>query len=87
MIIQVTKADIRAGICGDCHQCPVAQAIANDLKVSRDDIFVAADHIKVLSVVYPTPVRVRRFVRKFDGGDKVEPFAFHLRRCEQRAAA
>lgn len=86
MIIRVTRADINEGFCGDCHACPVALAIANELKVESDDIMVTPHTIRVLDVAYRVPVRVARFIRAFDGGSDVKPFAFYLRR-EMKAAA
>ena len=87
MLIQVTKADIDEGACGDCHGCPVALAIANTLKVASDNILVTPHTIQVLGAAYRVPVRVQRFIRRFDGGSDVKPFAFQLRRQEVRRAA
>jgi hypothetical protein len=87
MLIRVTKADIDEGICGDCHGCPVALVIATTLKVETDKVIVTPHTIHVLDVAYRVPVRVQRFIRRFDGGLEVQPFAFQLRREPLRRAA
>ena len=81
MNISVTRADINEGLVSNCHQCPIALAIHNTLKVELNDIVVTPAKISVLNVKYETPVRAARFIRKFDGGDKVQPFTFRLRRA------
>lgn len=88
MIVHVTRADVNEGICGDPSNCPVALAIANTLKVDHHKVVVTPLLITVNAEPYRTPVRVRAFIRKFDGGDPVKPFAFRLQRqTEVKAAA
>ena len=81
MNITLSKKDINEGIVAHCHQCPVALAIHNTLKVELNDIVVTPVQISVLDMKYRVPTRVARFIRAFDGGSDVRPFAFRLQRA------
>jgi hypothetical protein len=66
--VNVTVADIRAGIADNCHLCPIALALHRATKddharVSQLDYDLG---IYVWAGVIPAPYQVRRFVMAFD---------------------
>jgi hypothetical protein len=89
VLVHVTNDDIRNGECLSCHACPVALAIRRKLSAWRPQpgVSVGAQTIVVDGYRFVTPVRVTRFIRRFDGGDTVQPFAFRLRAEELKQAA
>jgi hypothetical protein len=81
MIINVTQNHIDEGVIEDCHHCPVAKAICEQvpqctyIEVCNDTIRIdaAGRHLTL-----KTRADVSRFIDDFDGAGKVEPFSFEL---------
>jgi hypothetical protein len=83
--IEVTEKDISLGIPRLIGSCPVAKAIKRTIEhsicaVGEDFIVVQIEHAQHIFSLYgmPPPPDVQIFVRKFDRGEPVEPFSFHL---------
>ena len=81
-IIRVTKKDIAHGKVR-FDLCPVAVALSRtlDARVQVYGFCITIERFNPRSVhiVGQVPLAVRRFVRRFDRGDPVEPFSFRLR--------
>ena len=77
--VRVTQEHINGGTRNDCGCCPVALALIDML---YECVRVDATHIEIrigTSVRgFLTPLEVAIFVRKYDGGEEVEPFEFEL---------
>lgn len=76
VMVQVTKADIDAGLRGWCRSCPIALALNRALGCSvsvRNDHFVVLDKPKRK---IPLHVAAELFVEMFDDGRIVHPFEF-----------
>ena len=73
--VEVTAADIATGEPTFCRSCPVALALlrAGFTRVSVGESIAAAEFGEV-----PLPRKVASFVRHFDRGRPVKPFAFDL---------
>ena len=84
MKIEVTAEDIANGRRAHDNSCPVALAIGRTLHrenavsvVSTDvQIFNAAPFAEVEQATFPK--EVTKFIKRFDGGKKVEPFTFEI---------
>jgi len=82
--IQVTAADIKAGIPCNEDSCPVALAVKRELSVSNVQAFDGGDidgraRIFVDSVEFDDLSQdVREFIRAFDLQQPVEPFSVEL---------
>lgn len=74
--VEVTEADIAAGLPDACFSCPIALALKR-LGYERPSVDGVAIELDTLTTV-PSPDVVNDFVIAFDKGDKVEPFAFEL---------
>jgi len=76
MRVHVTADDIAYGERFNCHRCPVALAIRGALLVA----YVAVGPVLILTRRRwtPTPLAVAAFIRAFDAGEAVEPFAIEL---------
>lgn len=78
--VSVTKNDIRRGVAQRTDRCPVALAVTRAL---RSQAFVETDEIRVHIPVpcrMTTPRKAAQFIQSFDGGQKVNPFTFYLRK-------
>lgn len=65
--VEVTEADIRAGVAESCKNCPVAIATAR--ATGEECMVYSRDHVLHLLVAHlniEAPHSVRRFVRHFD---------------------
>jgi hypothetical protein len=81
--IEVTEADIKAGVPADSERCPIARAIARTLgivSVSVDDGISLID-----GWGYRTPPKATTFIHRFDDGHSVKPahFTFQLAESEE----
>ena len=81
MRIKVTQAHIEQGDIGDPSFCPIALAVKESLPEEPVDVDVSA--LGRISISYPyyiscKPRSTTRFVKLFDSGEDVEPFAFNL---------
>lgn len=79
--INVTQADIDAGVKQECFRCPIALAARRvfDHDVSVDDEYIihyASTEVK--ADFYALPDEARQFVQHFDHGDPVTPFSFEV---------
>jgi hypothetical protein len=75
--VKVTKEDIAMGIRRDDCECPIALAIKRAAKTS--DVSVGFWTACLGSrLCFPLPKEARDFVRVFDAGVQVKPFAFTL---------
>lgn len=75
MRIEVTEEDIRVGVLGSSHDCPIAQAFRrcgyHDVVV--DEVFA---HFPDRYLVLPDEAVA--FIAAFDSGLSVAPFSFEL---------
>lgn len=84
MRIEVTQTDIDKGEPGDCLRCPVALAFQRVPKVIGDAVVTDGEIELVLEdkpdvyTEFPSPCEVSDFIRAFDKGQPVTPFAFDL---------
>jgi len=78
MIIRVSNDDIRLGLAGTSFGCPVARAIHRQFPELYISVLPSGIRLGSAPRV-KTPCRVQRFIRKFDGGEQVAPFAFRLK--------
>ena len=78
--IEVTAADIEAGVPTDNKQCPVALALQREFE-SAGYIAVNRDFMDIDSNDYETPAPVIEFIDAFDDDADVKPFQFtiHIR--------
>ena len=75
MIIEVTQDDIRNGVKGDTCACPVALALQRYFSTYiQVDAYVVAIGLEQIEL----PVKVKTFIKDFDNGHTVCPFAFEL---------
>jgi hypothetical protein len=82
MRVEVTQADIDAGEPHACDRCPVALAVLRAMRDDADEVAVAANIISCyrdnVEITFSMPRTVRVFVKAFDDGEPVSPFAFDL---------
>ncbi len=78
--IEVTQADIDAGVREDCGLCPVARAVSRSTKqdVSVYDVCLTLWDRGTRSTQIGLPADVRQFVKMFDAGESVRPFSFTI---------
>jgi hypothetical protein len=73
MIIQVTQADIDAGVRKECTRCPVALAIQRNVgcvvEVGRYGIYFSGKMVMI-------PNNVAKRISIFDSGGGMTPFEF-----------
>ena len=83
MIVEVTEKDIELGIRCSRHSCPIALAVRRKTKTPRSEfqeVSVTREGICHGFVKFTRASRrVKRFIKRFDDGQKVEPFKFRLR--------
>jgi hypothetical protein len=78
MYVEVNEEHIANGKPTDGRACAVALAIFDR---TGKRVFVCDDEIRWGTRMYHAiepPVSVKNFVRRFDSGEKVEPFGFEL---------
>ena len=78
--VSITKEDIENGKARRCAICPVSLACARALGVK----FVSVTNVSLYGF-YPKddflgnlPIRVQKFIERFDAGKKCDPFTFTL---------
>lgn len=84
LIVQVTKSDIKRGDRQNCKLCPVAHALN---RAMHYHYWVEVGGFSVEWMRRPTgpvkqvplPVKVGRWIGRFDMGKPVKPFMFTLR--------
>lgn len=76
MMIHVKRSHINQGRPGRCNECPIALALKAKFKV--DDVHVDGDALYVGEMTYSTPVKVLRFIERFDDSKTVKPFSFQM---------
>jgi hypothetical protein len=77
MRIEVTEWDIRYGLKGNCSFCPVAIAMTSALQ-RRVHVAVTSGQFHDTWGAFRLPAEVSSFIRAFDAGNPVEPFAFEF---------
>lgn len=75
MRVEVTQEDIDAGRKRDCYACPIALSIKRQ---GFGSVAVSQGNIWVVGCEYDTPLHVEEFIKAFDEGKPVKPFAFTL---------
>lgn len=85
MLIEVTAEDIRLGKRDHCYLCPIARAIARELKVplSRQYVEVTEKNVflttsEVILKKAKLSKRAEKFVKDFDNKKTPHPFKFKL---------
>jgi hypothetical protein len=86
--IRVTKSDIRYGEPESVTSCPIALAVMRATRRARvsvdgDEVIIAKPKSRCVCA-FPMPAKAGDFVSDFDGGEKVRPFSFVLRRGEPK---
>lgn len=78
--IEVLKEDIRYGNQDDCHQCALARAIKRHVApYFRPDLSVGSQSFSVgIAASQELPTECVEWIRRFDEGEKVEPFRFQI---------
>jgi hypothetical protein len=78
MKIEVKKSHIRRGRQGDCLRCPVALAVEEATKeyVAAFPGYLQFGEEWRNRVDFRVPKKVRTFIIRFDGEQKVKPFSF-----------
>lgn len=75
--VYVTADDIERGIKASAHFCPVARAveraIGRTVSITHAAIYFGIEFIRV-----ETPLKVIRFINRFDNGEPVMPMRFSL---------
>lgn len=86
MKINVSKTDIKKGVRGNCHACPVARAIRRAKGLEGTDVAVGSTGWVRVKDRYPfgrsgdkAPEKLKRFITSFDLRQPVESFSFDLR--------
>ena len=78
--VTVTAADIKNGKQKRCESCPIALAMQRGYKIKKSNISVV-DDIRIdltenTAFYYHIPEKASLFIRRFDEGEKVNPFTF-----------
>jgi hypothetical protein len=91
--IEVRKADIEAGVKGNCQMCPIARAairagfpavgVGGELTVAKSVAAVKRSingetTYKDIVETASLPEKAHTFIEKFDDGYKVKPFSFFV---------
>lgn len=89
MLIEVTAEDIRLGKRDHCYRCPIARAIARELKVplSRKYVEVTDKEVflsdsKFISTRANLSKRACKFIKDFDSKKSPKTFKFKLKFSE-----
>ena len=75
--IEVTAEDIAAGRMSACTGCPVALAMTRALG-TETRVYMLHGEFPDTDEMFALPATVRSFIRAFDAGEGVEPFAFRF---------
>lgn len=82
IFVKVTEDHIRSGRPGKKDFCPLALAIADAIGVGFNHVRVYEDRVTIFWGPIPRkfrlPGKASEAVRRFDGGEPIEPFAFIL---------
>lgn len=75
--VNVTQKDISEGLREDCFACPIAQAVRRVIGPCR---WFAVGNLDVWFGAIPVslPVEAKKFINRFEGYQKVEPFSFEM---------
>ena len=84
--VEVTQEDIASGVTFDCSKCPIARASTRALRIAGVPAEIDAAYLGITvratrdlrKHTISTPTRVSRWMRDFDLGKPVQPFAFDL---------
>ena len=84
--VEVTQDDIASGVTFDCSKCPIARAGTRALRIAGACVEFDAAYMGITlrathdlrKHTISTPPRVSRWMRDFDLGKDVKPFAFML---------
>ena len=95
MKIKVTQKDIDKGLRSSCYYCPIAHAFKRAVKNNNDcDSYVCTSYIVYRPDDkrnrYELPKEARKFIKRFDHYQPVEPFSFEIKKGKPltfRAAA
>jgi hypothetical protein len=95
MKIKVTQKDIDKGVRSSCYCCPIAHAFKRAVKNNNElDCCVTSSYIVYRPDDkrdrYKLPKEARKFIKRFDHCQPVEPFSFEIKKGKPltfRAAA
>lgn len=78
--IVVTKGDIKKGIPSGVRDCPVALAIKRSLRIDTVHVSKEFTCFRFNNAEFDIylPIKVTKWIDRFDDEKKVEPFAFYL---------
>ena len=78
--IEVLDEDIKRGDQDDCHRCALARAIKRRVApYFRPDVSVGSNTFSVgIAASQELPADCVEWIRRFDDGEKVEPFRFQI---------
>ena len=85
--IDVTDEDIRLGRKSDCRHCPVANALKRkfshtSIKVTDSRVTIRDSYSPLIFTVYDTSLRLGKFIRSFDKGQKVSAGTYYITKFE-----
>lgn len=89
LVIEVTAEDIAKGVASDACRCPIALAVARQLRIeaAEESLSVMDSQIKVhcgddyrWRDRYQLPSEAEEFIEDFDSRAAVQPLAFTARR-------
>ncbi len=82
--IEVTATDIKKGEPFNVYTCPIGRAISRTLRIKSVYVAELIEYHKSGKYFVATlPVKVEKFIDRFDGGKLVKPFSFTLESIEQ----
>jgi hypothetical protein len=73
--INVIEEDIKKGIGGDCHKCPIALAARRTFINKIVIVFDKSIHVSGIGLMY-IPIAAQEFIDSFDVHATVKPFSF-----------
>ena len=76
MTYRVTQQDIDAGLRGSMQHCPVAHAIKRRRPFAHVRVSIFSAYIEEKR--HTLPIRVVRWIGKYDSGEEVRPMRFEL---------
>lgn len=74
MKVKILKTHISKGLPNDALSCPIALALEH----AYEGVTVNEDTIELNGLEFKLPAKAKRFIRRFDDGKEVKPFAFEL---------
>ena len=80
--VEVTERNIKQGLLGMEEYCPVALAIKRVTRLRN--VFVGGGVIETEKWSVKMPVKVRKFIGRFDDEKPVQPFKFTLKIRENK---